>query len=348
VSAGYLRGPADSGELLRWAGRLAALSRRERLKAPPGDATRLPAFARLISSAIYGDGRVSLLLPPADIDYILSGLASADVTGDARADVALLLKEGIMRVPPEGRITARAAVTRAYAIETAARAILSRTGLSGLVSQTAKMVEANRLVISEGGSSEPDRLAVESGAWLFRRLGGESYAVESLALVGGERVTYHLNAAGRIDFLEAEVSERGASSDRYSNLSRWRERVTPDELRRRLARANISVGEIEELLPVAYGASNRVLDLEIVGREGRQRLRGFRIRTSLGLKETLFVVDVERDERGRAVAFTFTGRGWGHGVGLCQTGAYGLAKEGYSSTAILQKYYTGVKVQKIY
>jgi stage II sporulation protein D len=48
------------------------------------------------------------------------------------------------------------------------------------------------------------------------------------------------------------------------------------------------------------------------------------------------------------VAFLFTGRGWGHGVGMCQTGAYGLAKEGYSYTAILQKYYTGVKLQKMY
>jgi len=47
-------------------------------------------------------------------------------------------------------------------------------------------------------------------------------------------------------------------------------------------------------------------------------------------------------------AFVFTGRGWGHGVGMCQVGAYGLAKEGYSFSAILQKYYTGIKLQKMY
>jgi len=33
---------------------------------------------------------------------------------------------------------------------------------------------------------------------------------------------------------------------------------------------------------------------------------------------------------------------------MCQTGAYGLAKEGYSYTAILQKYYTGVRMQSLY
>ena len=77
-------------------------------------------------------------------------------------------------------------------------------------------------------------------------------------------------------------------------------------------------------------------------------MHSYQIRNALGLKENLFVIDRERDERGRVTAFVFTGRGWGHGVGMCQTGAYGLAKEGYSFTAILQKYYTGVKVQKMY
>jgi stage II sporulation protein D len=91
-----------------------------------------------------------------------------------------------------------------------------------------------------------------------------------------------------------------------------------------------------------------VLEVEIVGDEGRARLRGPQIRNGLGLRENLFVVDRELDSHGRVTAFVFTGRGWGHGVGLCQVGAYGLAKDGYSYTAILQKYYTGVKVQKMY
>ena len=63
---------------------------------------------------------------------------------------------------------------------------------------------------------------------------------------------------------------------------------------------------------------------------------------------SLFVVERERDEQNRITAFVFTGRGWGHGVGLCQTGAYALAQTGYSSLRILQKYYTTVRVQKIY
>ncbi len=42
------------------------------------------------------------------------------------------------------------------------------------------------------------------------------------------------------------------------------------------------------------------------------------------------------------------GRGWGHGVGLCQCGAQALARRGYSGTQILAHYYPGSKVESIY
>jgi stage II sporulation protein D len=91
-----------------------------------------------------------------------------------------------------------------------------------------------------------------------------------------------------------------------------------------------------------------VIEIEVAGYDGTARLRGPQLRSILGLKENLFVVDREYDPRGRVIGFVFTGRGWGHGVGMCQVGAYGLARDGYSYTQILQKYYTGVKVQKVY
>ena len=50
----------------------------------------------------------------------------------------------------------------------------------------------------------------------------------------------------------------------------------------------------------------------------------------------------------RAAALVFAGRGWGHGVGMCQVGAYGLAKQGFSSEQILQAYYTGIELTKMY
>jgi stage II sporulation protein D len=44
----------------------------------------------------------------------------------------------------------------------------------------------------------------------------------------------------------------------------------------------------------------------------------------------------------------FYGRGWGHGVGMCQVGAYGMALEGATFEEILTKYYKGIELKKLY
>ena len=96
------------------------------------------------------------------------------------------------------------------------------------------------------------------------------------------------------------------------------------------------------------GVSHRALDLEVVGTQGTAHVRGGSIRSALGLREQLFVVDRRYDEAGRLSGFTFTGRGWGHGVGMCQYGAYGLAKMGVKYDEIIKHYYTGVELTRAY
>lgn len=56
------------------------------------------------------------------------------------------------------------------------------------------------------------------------------------------------------------------------------------------------------------------------------------------LKSTRFSV------REKANTFLFRGKGWGHGVGLCQDGAEGMAKAGYGYKQILNRYYKGIQV----
>jgi stage II sporulation protein D len=51
---------------------------------------------------------------------------------------------------------------------------------------------------------------------------------------------------------------------------------------------------------------------------------------------------------GEVLGMTFYGRGWGHGVGMCQVGAYGMALDGASYEQILKKYYTGIELKKLY
>jgi SpoIID/LytB domain protein len=48
------------------------------------------------------------------------------------------------------------------------------------------------------------------------------------------------------------------------------------------------------------------------------------------------------------VRFAFKGGGWGHGVGMCQTGAIGMAEAGLDYKAILKHYYTGSELVPAY
>ncbi|MEK6286635.1 MAG: SpoIID/LytB domain-containing protein [Acidobacteriota bacterium] len=416
LTSNYLRGSPDQAEVKSWIENIARLARREKLSFEYGDVTRLVEFARLVAASIYGENRASTLLAPADVDYLLAGLRAEQLPRAARADMAMLLREGILRLPAGAPLDGRTSITRAQAVETLAHAIFSKSTAdrksqisnfkaqtSGFKVETSAASENGRLILAsinagtrgqgsrftsvnasaparvaraqqdetrennppgvaakdlappkftaQDGAQrnvQPNGIEVADDAWLFRNVGGESYVVDRLPLVGGERVTYHLNAAGLVDFLEAAASERGASSDRFSSVAQWQERVPVEDLQQRLTRARIKVGRVEEIEPVAFSSSSRVTEVEVKGDEGHVRLRRPQIRAALGVKEYLFVVDRETDTGGRVVAFVFTGRGWGHGVGMCQTGAYGLAKDGYTYTAILQKYYTGIKLERMY
>jgi stage II sporulation protein D len=108
------------------------------------------------------------------------------------------------------------------------------------------------------------------------------------------------------------------------------------------------VGSLVDLRVAARGSSRRAVDLEVIGTNGTSHVRGGRIRSALGLREQLFVIERKFDDNGRVTGFTFHGRGWGHGVGLCQVGAYGLARQGYTHELILKAYYTGIDLTRLY
>jgi stage II sporulation protein D len=105
-----------------------------------------------------------------------------------------------------------------------------------------------------------------------------------------------------------------------------------------------SVGQVLDLVPRKMGVSGRVVELEIQGSEGDLLLEGLRVRWGLGLRENLFVIGRERDEEGAIDRFVFSGKGWGHGVGLCQVGAFGMAQDGATFDAILRHYYSGIQL----
>jgi len=63
----------------------------------------------------------------------------------------------------------------------------------------------------------------------------------------------------------------------------------------------------------------------------------------------IFIVDEEENMvefLNTKATFTFNGKGWGHGVGMSQWGAKGLADMGYNYKQIIKHYYTGVEIEK--
>ena len=345
VSDSWLSGDATASEVRNW---LANVARVARQTAPitGDDVNRPPAFATALSTAVFGESRAGTLLNDSDADYLLAVKDLQDVPTQHRADLAMLLRDGFLSAYPDATLRPRTPMSRARVLHAIAR-ILEARNLLQLQKANARPTSEGQLILRTSKGKEQS-IKVLPDAFLFRHLGERAYAVSSVALVGGEPVTYHLAPNGHIDFLEVKPATNGAAADRFSPFTNWTRGMSVAQVQARLARAARGIGSIIDLRVASRGASHRVTDLEIVGTNGTAHVRGGRIRSVLGLREQLFVIDREYDESGKVIEFIFVGRGWGHGVGMCQVGAYGLAKQGWSVDKILKAYYSGVELTKIY
>lgn len=127
---------------------------------------------------------------------------------------------------------------------------------------------------------------------------------------------------------------------------RWVRLVEADEIARRLGRP---VGEIHAIVPGPRGLGGYVRSVTVVGSQGRHEVRGDAIRSALGgLKSNAFKVEPVRGPDGRTRAFLFFGAGFGHGVGMSQFGAAGMAEEGWRAEEILAHYYPGTEIRPGY
>ena len=345
LSDSWLASEASVAEVRNWIANVARVAKQ--VMPPAGDdVNRPPAFATALSLAVFGESNPATLLNSADADYLLAVRDVQDVPPVNRADLAMLLRDGYLSAYPDATLRPRAALSRARVLHAIVR-LLEARNLLQLQKANARPASEGQLILrTTKGKDQP--LRVNPDAFLFRQLGERPYAVSSVTLVGGEPVTYHLAANGQIDFLEVKPAPNGAAADRFSPFSSWSTELTLGQVQARLARAARGVGPIVDLRVATRGSSHRVTDLEIVGASGTAHMRGGRIRSALGLREQLFVIERERDDNGRVVEFVFSGRGWGHGVGMCQVGAYGLARQGWSYEQILKAYYTGIELTRMY
>jgi len=114
--------------------------------------------------------------------------------------------------------------------------------------------------------------------------------------------------------------------------------------------------ELQDIRIRKRSTSGRVHLLEIKTNQGKAEFRGDAIRSILrrptqgnpALRSTLFNLKVQRDGKGRPKSIVIEGAGFGHGIGLCQTGAIGMADRGYRFDQILKHYYRGINLRRAY
>ncbi|WP_338461987.1 SpoIID/LytB domain-containing protein [Synechococcus elongatus IITB7] len=95
--------------------------------------------------------------------------------------------------------------------------------------------------------------------------------------------------------------------------------------------------------------SGRVLEVTVQSDRGPIVIGRDEVRRAFaGLFSTLFYLEPERDSSGRLLAYRFVGGGFGHGVGLSQTGAMGLARQGWNYDRILKFYYPQTQLEPLH
>lgn len=123
----------------------------------------------------------------------------------------------------------------------------------------------------------------------------------------------------------------------------WKVEVTAPQLVVALKKLKKDVGAVKSVTVAKLGPSGRAQTVRFEGSVGKTDITGSALRSAMGLdllKSTLFSV-VQTDKGWR-----FAGKGWGHGVGLCQYGAAGRAKAGQTYDQILAAYYPGATLEK--
>lgn len=110
------------------------------------------------------------------------------------------------------------------------------------------------------------------------------------------------------------------------------------------------VGCVRKIMPIKRGPSGHLTEILVVGSKKNVAVeKELNIRKALGnLRSGMFKTEIKYDKKGDPEKFVFYGGGWGHGVGMCQSGACGMALKGKNYEQILKHYYAGTEIKKLY
>jgi stage II sporulation protein D len=241
-----------------------------------------------------------------------------------------------------GMLEVQSVISRTYALSHLGRH--ERDGYDLCATTHCQLFEPSRLRTSRWAPAAADAVRKTSGmVLLFDReparalfhadCGGHTSA--SSAIWGGAPRAY----------LRATVDD-GPAERAHST---WRYEATLDAVRLALnADGRTAIGaRLDDLTVVERDAAGRAMRVRLHGRQARDvtgevlrdaLTRAFGVRT---IKSTWFCVRKQR------TSFVFEGRGFGHGVGLCQAGALARIAAGTSPSAVLLRYFPGTRLSTL-
>jgi stage II sporulation protein D len=352
----YLDQPAKESEIRDWVESTRRAARRNQapVQEEGQEITSHAGFIRYAAEAIFGAQELSRSISKADAAYYLANLKDGGVVPDSvRVALAFLIQKGLWLAYPDNRARPEEPILRKDALPLLVRSLLfirpdllSSAVMVNLVIPLPGSEAGPTLSLKWGSKSQTIPVARE--VRLFQRGGERSTPTDSLLLIGSEKLSFRVNKEGQIDFLEAGLNPAGAASDRFSPVATWRTDLSRSQVFEKLRPLAPGVGELRDLEPARLGNSGRVVQLRVIGSRGSAVLNGYRVRNVLGLRDTLYTIKRARGPDGEIESFTFDGRGYGHGVGLCQVGAFGMARAGRSYEDILKTYYSGVEISRAY
>lgn len=125
--------------------------------------------------------------------------------------------------------------------------------------------------------------------------------------------------------------------DQDAPVFQWAETFSASQFQQRIT----GIGQLQSVATERATPRGRVVSMRFQGSQGSRTLTGAEIRQALGLRSTLFSVTIQGD------TIRVSGRGFGHGLGMSQWGARGLALQGYTYPQILAHYYQGTVLSQV-
>ncbi len=174
-----------------------------------------------------------------------------------------------------------------------------------------------------------------------------SYKGELLSAAFHANCGGHTENAAELWELKSGVVPLQGVQDPYCRGLRhfsWRAEISFKEMAKALGEFTRTMGDPANCEILDRNGSGRVRKVRLIGTAGSIELSGRRFREILGssrLRSLNFTVSSS------AGSFLFSGFGWGHGVGLCQWGAYGMARQGKKMEEILSFYFPGAQRREL-